>query len=231
MKETKAPESIELVFCSCSKLIGRSPAKKLMDLLRSLGCRFMLAMPDRAEPNPERFIKSTGSIVIPTQFTHPVLGRDVRAIGGGWREGMATLGFIIDSMAVSVHQTIDTRNQGLEEVANGLVAIARVLYPHLGATYGWVDSFRENIVDKPIQYFSQIDYWHFANVFGSNLVGEVDLEFCSSVPELHVESLGDHGKLVLSSSSYWDWIERPPAGLKKCLQQHAPHMRVYRPNS
>ncbi len=229
MKQVKAPESIEIVFCSCSALGGHSPAQDVLNLFRSLGCRFMLAMPDRPESNPERFIKSTGSIVIPTQFTHPLLGRDVRAIGGGWRDGTADLGFIIDSMAVAVHQTIDTGNEGLEEVASGLVSFAKLLYPHLRPTYGWIDGCSEEILDRPVDRFSQVDHWLFANIFGEELKGQVDLQFCSKVPGMAVDRLGDQGKFIVSSPSYWDWIEKPPVGLKDLLKKHAPRIDIYRP--
>lgn len=223
------PESFELSMCSCKAVRTEFPASRVLDIMRDNRCTFMRVMPDRIDPNPERFISKSGSIVVPTKFTHPSLGRDALAISRGWRAGKGEVAFIRDTMAVIVHQTIDVKSVGLEEIAAGLLEMARVLSPRLRPAYGWMDEPRDDILDREFESFSEVEHWFYGNLFGAEIAGQVDPRFFSELPAARVERLEGGAVLVVSSPTYRDWLQDPPPGLAAHLRKFAPHVHIFRP--
>lgn len=222
-------EGLHLVLCNCDQCPDTlSALRVLANVIRFVDPR--PDNPNRPELHPERRpTESDGSIIVPITIIHPALGRDCKYFSVGWKVGVASLYYLADTKSVIISQTNSPGAETLEEMATGLVNLAKEVAPAIGASYGWVDVETSKPRPSKITRFGQVKHWFFANVFGPVLVQSASDGFFADCPAQEHTPLANDGQLLTAASTFADWFLSPSKDLAKYLDQHAPKISIFRP--
>ena len=185
--------------------------------------------PDRTMAHPEKArIERCGSIMVRLSITHPVLARDSVSLGLDWQLGVAGFTYDAKSNSVRIRQTNSPQGETTEELVNGLVRLAEIIAPAIGATYGTVEIAAAKNMPRRVRTFRDIKYWCFANVFSKALIQNAPEYFFNEVPCWGKKILSDESHLLTSSQSFADWYFSPPKPLARYLTTHAPSIKLFR---
>lgn len=220
-------EGFALTLCSCTNC---SDALSAIELLKTV-VRFLDPRPknpDRTMTHPEEArIEKCGSIMVSLDITHPVLARDSVSLGLDWQIGVAGFTYDAKSNSVRISQTNSPLGETTEEIVDGLVRLAEITAPALGATYGTVEIASAKTMPRRVRTFRDIKYWCFANVF-SKVLQKAPEDFFNDVPCWGKKILSDESHLLTSSQSFADWYFSPPKPLARYLTTHAPSIKLFR---
>jgi hypothetical protein len=224
----KQIDGLELAMCNCAQCPEyRAALRELAQVLRFLDPR--PNNPDRPERHPELTrVEEDGSIIVPLDITHARLGRDAKLFSAGWQLAVARLTYLADTRSVCINQTNSPQGQTIEEMAAGLINVARDVCPVIGASYAWVDRSTERIHPRKISSFKEIKHWFFANIFGPQLAASAPRGFIEEFPAYERTTLPDGSVLLTSAATYAEWYFSPPKALADYLSERAPKIRLFR---
>ncbi len=221
-------EGIALTLCNCKNF---TDAKTAIGVLKNV-VRFLEPRPknpDRTLVHPEDTrIEKDGSIVVRLLITHPVLARDSVSLGLDWKIAVAGFTYDAKNNSVRLRQTNSPEGETTEEMVQGLVQLAEIVTPALGATYGTVDIASAKLMPRRVRSFRDIRYWCYANIFSQTLLQKAPEGFFDSLPDAERKVLADESLLVKSSDSFTDWYFSPPKQIVKFLAAHAPSITLFR---
>ena len=217
------PNGIRLTMCSCS-LPEQEPARRVLEILRENGAEFYRGT--RPDPVPESRQTKTGSIVVPLEFSHVSLRRDLGLRPRRVSVGFGRLGFIASSRSVLVSQTVDSRV--MDRVAAGQLEFLTSFYSELDPKYSWIDERGNNANPKRVASLQSIKYVFWVNAFGPELADTLGAEFFSNCPADKVESLGVGGVVVLATRKYSDWYHSAGSKLVTYFAQRIPGVSKFR---
>jgi hypothetical protein len=221
-------EGIAVTLCNCSNC---TDALTAIEVLRSV-VRFLDPRPknpDRTMAHPENTrIEKDGSIMVRLSITHPLLARDAASLGLGWSLGIAGITYAAKNNSIQISQTNSPKGETTEEMVQGLVRLAEVVAPAIGAAYGTIDIDSAKLMPRRVRTFRDIKYWCYANVFSKELVKKAPEGFFGGCPSAERKVLSDDSLLLRSSDSFTDWYFSPPKRIAKYLATHAPHISIFR---
>ncbi len=224
----KEIEGIALTLCNCSNCSDAKTAiEALTEVVRFLDPR--PNNPDRTMAHPENArLEKDGSIMVSLDVTHPVLARDSVSLGLNWKIAVAGFTYDAKNNSVRLRQTNSPEGETTEEMVQGLVQLAEIVTPALGATYGTVDIASAKLMPRRVRSFRDIRYWCYANIFSQTLSQKAPAGFFDSLPDSERKVLADESLLVVSSDSFTDWYLSPPKRIVKFLAAHAPNIALFR---
>ncbi len=222
-------EGIALALCNCTNC---SDAVTAIEVLKGV-VRFLDPRPknpDRtmAHPEEEARIEKCGSIMVSLDVTHPVLARDSTSLGLNWQLGVAGVTYYAKNNSIQISQTNSPSGETTEEIVQGLVNLAKIVAPVIGAKYGFVDAWTEKLMPRRVRAFRDIKYWCYANVLSSSIQKSAPEGFFNSLPASEQSSLSDGSLLIKSKQSFAKWYLRPQNRLAKYLAVHAPNIELFR---
>jgi hypothetical protein len=219
---------LALRMCNCSHCPDPDSAlRQLGTVIRYLDPR--PKNPDRTDKHPELCPREPdGSIFVPLDITHPRLGRDCSFFSVGWSLPVANLTFIAKSHSVSIWQTNSTGAETIEEMATGLVEVAKDVCPVIAPAYSWVDVSTEKLRPRLVKRFSDVKHWFFANIFSPKLLAGAPEGFLDKIPAAERMTLKDGSLLLKSTATFEEWYLSPPKKLSTYLAKHAPQITIFR---
>ncbi|MEZ6134465.1 MAG: hypothetical protein R3C53_06110 [Pirellulaceae bacterium] len=161
-------------------------------------------------------------------ITHPLLARDAACLGLGWTLGVAGLTYAAKNNSIQISQTNSPEGETTEEMVQGLVRLAEVVAPAIGATYGTIDIDSTRLMPRRVRTFCDIKYWCYANIFSRTLMQKAPKGFFDGCPNADRNVLSDESLLLRSSDSFADWYFSPPDRIVKYLAAHAPEITLFR---
>lgn len=215
-------EGIELTMCRCASVAN---GHQLLDVLSSLGCDFVRGFSSEIDPHPELRTKATGSIVAPVRFRHPRLGTDLLSKS---KLPIAGVTFLTKSRTVCIHQAVDSRGKGWNEIADGQLDFARLLYNRLKPSYGWIDASSEFPMPESIESLDDMAFLFWANVLGPQIVSNLTKSFLQSCPNMIVEYMTDGGAIVSGSESFSEWVRGSHTGSISHFAQKAQQLKLFK---
>jgi|SRR5580765_1256520 len=208
-------EMLRLEFVNCSGLsqVKGNGALELLDVLKSCGGSFLRTAYGAIDKNPSRKIDEKGSILGVVGIEHELLAKGRFHYAPikvpPHQHGTGSVSYIHDYRDFRLKQHIEENDiEHLDAIANGLTTFARMIYPRLRPSYGWID---ESGYVEPTDVIRKGEprFLSWANIFGPKLVQHIGLEFVLEAPGWKKEKLDDGGLLFVVESQYLHFLTNP----------------------
>jgi hypothetical protein len=230
-------ETLTLSLLACAAIPKEGGACAALAILNSAGGRFV-SLPDYGpHPRPETAIARDGCIYAGASYQHRSLAQDhyfryslARGRLSPDSAGVATFSFLADSAAVLLHHlALDCSPEEVDRLADGLVAMGRILWPLLLPAYGSVDYQGANTTDAAAARAGDVQYLYWANLFGRTVTRRLGDSFFLRVPSGSVEALADEVILYRVTGRFADWGNRPRAEIVRHFREAYPALERYYP--
>lgn len=183
-------------FYACILPNGMAGIQHVIQLVREVGGEFLALPRDQIDQDPLASIQEGQRFAI-LKIEHSFLQRN-QDTDPSRSAGSASLLIKPDTSQVTMSQDMtEEEPEQIERMAQGQLAVARLLLPHLRPQYGWIDETGNTDTDKDVANVALTTiFW--ANMLGSPYIERYGRNTFITAPGWRVEELPD-GAILVSS--------------------------------
>jgi hypothetical protein len=220
------------VQCSVDNTDFKKGSQQIIDVIHAMGGQFLRVTQDgkpQFHPDPMLEIDDDGGS-IRLEFEHELMARSPLEHEIFQRHNpTADLSYLRDGSFLRITQDGEDSNpQALDAMANGQLAISRVLYPRLRPAFVYTDEVGMNIPGGRKNPNPDVKYIFWATLFSPPYVDKYGRDFLLGAPVWKKDELDDGGILHVVTESYCAWWSNPPKDIAQYYHSRFPSMKTYR---